>query len=566
MTLKVNINGLPQEIQQKIADSLLIYQAQTEPKITQERIMYLYDNTLVKLPSYLEGLGYYHTTIESSLRENNNNWCAQYNIKLNDPTTLKTVSIIIVGEGQKEVNLTKTHYPLKQGSILTQEDYERSKNIILTAVHSQGYLRARFIDPQLIIDKQRHSADVKLVIETGQRYHFGKITFVEPPYRLSFLQRFILWKEGEIYNAHKVIKLQEDFANSDMFAKIRIVPSPNLDKTDDLSVPIEIRLYPKNPNRYTGSIGAGTDEGIRITAGWQHRRKNTDGHKINIGSRFSKVRKHAYCNYTIPGKRPAYDKYLFSNNFLQDSIRDEYSKRGNFYFSKGNRYSKLYQDIGVRYLVEKFRFSKDEAMDSKKLLLPNVKWTFVTHTSLKVDPNSWERGIKVELGLSAGVNAIVGSSNMFMSDFLIKGIQPFGDNWRIIGLGQVSSIMTKNFQDIPLSLRHFAGGDRSVRGFGYRTLGPTKVDVSGNTVVIGGEKMLLGTIELERRFIPNLSMAVFYDIGNAINNWKDKLAAGVGIGVRYGTQLGALRFDIAKPIKEKRKDKIRLHLTFGKDL
>ena len=71
--------------------------------------------------------------------------------------------------------------------------------------------------------------------------------------------------------------------------------------------------------------------------------------------------------------------------------------------------------------------------------------------------------------------------------------------------------------DLPPSLRFYAGGDRSVRGYTYQSLGPK--DASGN--VIGGKHLLVGSVEVEYAISKSWSMALFYDVGNAFNNFED---------------------------------------------
>jgi len=110
-----------------------------------------------------------------------------------------------------------------------------------------------------------------------------------------------------------------------------------------------------------------------------------------------------------------------------------------------------------------------------------------------------------------------------------------------------------------LADRFFAGGDRSVRGYAYQSLGPTN-DLGE---VIGGKHLLVGSAELEKRFLKNWGAAVFYDIGNAFNNLGNyDLAQGAGIGLRYFTPVGPARLDVARAFGADR-DGYRLHIGLG---
>ena len=53
---------------------------------------------------------------------------------------------------------------------------------------------------------------------------------------------------------------------------------------------------------------------------------------------------------------------------------------------------------------------------------------------------------------------------------------------------------------MPTSLRFHAGGDTSVRGYGYRSIGPR--NELGE--VLGARHLLVGSVELDYEFRPNM--------------------------------------------------------------
>jgi translocation and assembly module TamA len=115
------------------------------------------------------------------------------------------------------------------------------------------------------------------------------------------------------------------------------------------------------------------------------------------------------------------------------------------------------------------------------------------------------------------------------------------------------------FEQMPASLRFFAGGDRSVRGYSYQSLGPK--DSSGQ--VIGGKNILVGSVELDRAIFTDWGVAAFFDAGNAFDRLTDfTLYKGAGIGVRYYTKIGGIRLDLARQVGVSHPG-YRVHLTVG---
>ncbi len=119
-----------------------------------------------------------------------------------------------------------------------------------------------------------------------------------------------------------------------------------------------------------------------------------------------------------------------------------------------------------------------------------------------------------------------------------------------------TTMLNDPLRDIPPSLRFFTGGDQSVRGYSYKSLGPR--DASGK--VVGGTQLLTGSIELERALFKDWGVSLFYDAGNTFNTLSSlRLAQGAGIGLHYFTSVGALNLSVAQPLGA---DNLSLHFHF----
>jgi translocation and assembly module TamA len=167
-------------------------------------------------------------------------------------------------------------------------------------------------------------------------------------------------------------------------------------------------------------------------------------------------------------------------------------------------------------------------------------------------------------------------SDTSFSQFTADGkyIFSLGQRRRVLTRVSLGTMVVNDFNQLPPELRFFAGGDRSVRGFDYQTLGslrdcfPTENcdEVRLEDRVIGGTKLAVASIEYEKYFTQQWGAAVFVDGGDAWRGTDFNLNIGAGIGVRWRSPVGVVRLDVAKPVKSELADAIRFHISIGPDL
>ena len=119
--------------------------------------------------------------------------------------------------------------------------------------------------------------------------------------------------------------------------------------------------------------------------------------------------------------------------------------------------------------------------------------------------------------------------------------------------GSVGTIVGGDTQDIPATRRFFLGGGGSIRGYEYRTVGPK---IGGE--VVGGLSFFEASFELRFRVTDTIGIVPFVDVGAAyedpLPDFSEEFRVGAGIGLRYHTPLGPLRFDVAVPLNRKSGD------------
>jgi translocation and assembly module TamA len=268
--------------------------------------------------------------------------------------------------------------------------------------------------------------------------------------------------------------------------------------------------------------------------------------------------------YTIPGKRPASDKLAIGTQVTEEKFPDgKYSLRNESGLTRIQKRGRFEQIIGLHYLSEVFRELPTDPKEQSHFVLPAVGFTWTN-----IEKGSpLQEGIYATFTVKGGLKSIISSTNLAQGKTQIKWNIAMGEKARLILRTDVGLLTATNAKgvSVPLSLRFFTGGDQTVRGYGYNSLGPTQLDKNGDEIVIGGRYLFVGSVELERRLYKNIGAAIYVDSGNAMNHWNTKLSSGAGVGLRYETALGSLRLDVARPLL-KGKHKPRIHFSFGMNL
>ena len=217
------------------------------------------------------------------------------------------------------------------------------------------------------------------------------------------------------------------------------------------------------------------------------------------------------------------------------------------------------------------RTTTDSALERRTdtLLIPGVNLASVPQGYL--GEALFTRGFFAEL---RGSHSLFGSDSNFLQ-LRVQGERVFDLNtrWHLLLRGDVGASLVAQFSQLPGSVRFFAGGDRSVRGFGYNDLSPTETvtvkDANGNdvqqTIKVGGKHLLTGTVEIVRDLPRNLGVAAFTDFGNAFDSFGDPLEYSAGLGVRWRLPVVTLGIDIAQPLSESGAGP-RLHINFSPKL
>ncbi|MBI3897163.1 MAG: outer membrane protein assembly factor [Gammaproteobacteria bacterium] len=550
----ISVEGITDEPRDNVLASLTLHQ-ERERELSVARIRRLHEQAVSEITTALQPFGYYRARVESSLEHDENGWIARYRIEPGRPIPVKTVDVQIDGDGRTdpEFEIIIDNFPLQLNEPLNQRDYDDTKHELQTVAAERGYFDMRFTRSEMRIDLADYHADIYLHIDTGGRYRFGEINVEQQILNPELLQRYIRIQPGDYYSAEALLELQQALLSSEYFSDVEMNADPLLAK--DHSIPVTVHLTARRPDKYTFGLGYGTDTDARVQAGWERRYLNADGHHVRADVHNSGIERSITTGYFIPIRNPRTDQLGFTAGYSENTTRTADTEIRQLAVNRTNARGHVLETLSLTYHNEKFEIGDETGAST--LLMPGINWTYFWGDERVFT----RRGARATLDLRGASSHFVSDISLLQSRLGAKIIRPVGDSSRFIVRGDVGHTRLAATHELPASLRFFSGGDVSVRGYAYNSRGPT--DDNGN--VVGGRNLLVGSVEYEQHITGKWAAAVFYDVGNAVNNFSDPLDKGAGIGVRWRSPIGQIRVDVASAISEPDKP-LRLHIYLGPDL
>ncbi|HEY0634894.1 MAG TPA: autotransporter assembly complex family protein, partial [Gammaproteobacteria bacterium] len=551
----VEIEGVPELLAENVRAQLAIERERDHPLLDEYRIQRLHAQAPQEIGEALQPFGFYAPQIEATLEKSGEGqWLARYVIDPGAPVVLTRVDVKVVGAGAQESYFVqwRDHYPLLPGAVLNHDIYEEAKRELLRIGRDKGYLKGQLVRHEVRVNVAQRSATIELLYETGPRYRYGAIRTSTTLLEEELVQRYVSIRSGDYYDADRLLEMQRHLANSDYFQRADVIPA--IEEANGDTVPVDIKLEMRKRTRYSIGAGYATDTGPRATLGMERRYVNDEGHRFTSDLTVSEVRNTFTSRYRIPLKKPATDSFDITARWEEETLDTSFSEKATAGVAQSRQLVYWQQTLGLSYETERYRIADTD--ERTTLLIPSVRWQRLLADN-RIFPN---KGWRVALGVKGATEEVVSDISFVQADMRGKLILPLGGG-RFITRADLGTSQVAEFQQLPVSQRFFAGGDFSVRGYAYNSLGPS--DASGK--VVGGKHLLVGGVEYDHYFGKRFGVAAFLDAGNAFDISDYQIYKGAGAGVRWRFPFGVLRIDGAMALDDPGHD-WRLHISLGPDL
>jgi translocation and assembly module TamA len=518
----------------------------------------------------LQPYGYYNAEIsisQPSLQENASQSDTPVNIQviLGSPLLVANVNREIIGDARtdKDFKARYDNFPMAIGEVLNQPKYAAFKSSMFNYALAHGYFNFYWQATRLDIVREENEANILLIAQSGPQYKFGELKISGDKRAEAIINRLKPFTVGEKYTSAKLTEFNRVLNQTGYFE--RIIARPLVSEADEQhQVPIEVTLGHLPRDIFNLGGGADTDTKGRVRARWERPWVNSRGHSLAAEVYLSNPEQSVGIDYKIPMKDVNNDyasfktSYQFDDSTSSDSESETLSVSAHrFWRDDASNWQK---SISLTFERETFtQGASDEQTTS--LLMPGYSLSY-----LKADDNiNINNGQYYLMSVQAGHDSLISDISIVIATAKAKYITTLNDSHRIMLRASTGIIETDDFDRVPSSLRFFAGGDQSIRGFSYESISPIEIDDDGDEELTGGRYLATASIEYAYPVSTNWRAAVFADIGTATVDFSEDPATGIGIGAHWLTMIGPVRFYIARGHSDY-ESTWRFHFTLGPEL
>jgi len=593
-SLDYTINGGSSDLEQVLKDASTLQSLQADPPPDAAALVSRAEADLPRLIDALWGAGYYNARVsinvagvplalqaprtDAAMRAASG-YRARALVPVQivaDPGPQFVLRNVSIRDARTGGSFTPAELPprivkIQPGDPARSADILAAEARIVDHFRAQSRPFAKVPDREPVVYHPSQVMDVTLAVDPGPRAGIGAIAVqgtenVDP----AVVRSFIYTEPGDPYSPATLASMRRSIAQIEALSSVRIREGETLDAYGNL--PLFVEVTERQPRIIGASIQYSTTDGPALRAYWAHRNLfggaerlrlegnlfylTEDGGQPNreddprwedLGGRF----RASFLKPALGGSR----NDLLAEALVERDRTEGYTSRlVNGTAGIRHRFSETFSIQGG---VEYERGQTTDVLgqiDYQLVGLP-VSLSYDS-TDNALNPTEGVRLLASVtpypefLGSSVPITVARGTASAYYS---------LDDEARYVLAGRLGlgSIVGADLEEIPANRRFFAGGGGSVRGFGYRTLGPTFLGEP-----IGGRSLLEASVEARIKVTDTIGIVPFVDAGTAFASsypdFDERVRFSAGLGLRYYTGIGPIRLDVAVPLNRQRGDD-----TFG---
>lgn len=519
------------EANKNIANGLKNYFSRYE-NLSEENMSRVMVDSKSNIRKSLEVYGFFSPNVKLNYKKVKNNVFASYNIRKGQQVRVGGLDVFIPDTIIKRAKIKKEVKALYD---LNNKPYDgivlgEIKDDILDKIRSHGYPFAEFdeasmtfINPIKIVLKFR--------LNLNNYYTFGDIKIKGAKnLKHSFIKSYASFKPGDDYNSELLGNFQKDLISSGFFDQVNVHPVNWVQQ--EQSVPIIVSVVDAKPWLRSYAIGYDDKYHIGGSVGYQVKPFNAMGHSLEF---FLRLATNDYIqlktNYIIPSRRPLERTYFFSSQIVTQNLSVGEAESGSLTFAIQQKFKEWLIIPGFNVFVE-HSMPNNESNYTTELFYPQLNFIYKSQK-----PYPWLDRMTLGVSTMATSEDFLSGISMSRITFRSQAVFPVTDRLNFQLSADFGALSSSSLDDVPLSLKFFAGGPDSIRGYSYNEFGPGRY-----------EKNL--SYELQYSLGDLVQPFGFIDQGYASDKWDDKMKSSVGLGVMFNLKIVGLKFSLARGLED----------------
>ena len=544
----------PGKLDDALRDSLDIVRWQRYDALTDELLELLLAEARVQAREVAAANGFFSPEIDVRAETGEGGRVVRVAVTPGEPTRVRSMRLEFTGpvlndsDGAARMAAVREAWPLRDGDLFTQTGWEVAKGLAISVLSAERFAGAGIAESRATIDPTARTADLEVTLASGPPLVFGAVTVTGlSKHPEEVVRNLSPIHPGDPYSREKLEVYQRRLTGTNYFASVQV--AIDADPAQPGVLPVRVSLIEAPKRKFDVGIGYSTDTLFRFQLDYRDVNFLGLNHRLTSTLRYETLVQSLSASVESPPDTGGwYNIYSADLRATQIQNLDTQSIAAGFVRKLTDERNQ--PAWGVGYIFERQESAGLDA-ENTYALVGSVWYTWRRTDELLTPRRGWNAAVQ----LSAAPPGV--SSRAFGRAIgKLAGFVPLGRRVDGILRAEAGTVFADTSSGIPQAMLFRTGGDTTVRGYAFESLGVKQGDA-----VVGGRYYGLLSAETVYWAWENVGIAAFVDAGNATDNLSDfRFALGYGLGGRARTPAGPLRLDVAYGQDTK---EFRIHFSFG---
>jgi translocation and assembly module TamA len=532
--------GAPDPLAKLLTANLDIVRWSKRSEVTRERLEQLFRTAPAQVKEILATEGYFSARVEPSLEQTKDGPVVRFVVEPGEPARVTHIDLTISGPvtedpaGQKRIEHARRAFRIKTGDVFRQPEWNAAKQRVVASLAGAVYANAHIESSRAQIDPVTRSAVLQLDVASGPPVAFGEL-------KMSGLERYgpkIVAnlnpiQPGTPYDGEALLKFQRRLLASGYFASALVSAEPDRKAADKVGVSVTLVEAPSQ--RVEFGVGYSTDRGPRGQIDYSDKNLLDRAWRLSSNLSVDRLSQQVTGGVEFPRHEDGW-RYAVEGKFKNEDIQGQRITNWSVTGARLYTVEEYESALSLQFLTERSSL-EDGSRDDRDALFLGQNWTWNGLDEV-LNPR---KGYLAKLQVGGATKAALSTEDFGRAYGKASYLWPFNRRWTLGLRSEAGLVVADSRAGIPSAYVFRTGGDTTIRGYAFESLGVAEGDA-----VVGGRYLLLGSVELTHWITRKWGAAVFYDIGNAFDDWhRFDPVAGYGAGVRWRSPIGSLSLDLA---------------------